>query len=131
MSLHSVIYSGEQILRTVSAPTEELIALNCSEDEQYLLTENPVDPEEYWVSVDVLTNKFPFSGLQVALQAQIGDTVFIKKIPEGTTIVWPDGFTSVEYDGEISTTAVTAYPMVFCLSHPRFLTEEVTINVSP
>lgn len=129
--MFGVIYQNEKIIKSMQVPGIETLEANCGEGEDYLVTDESVSVAEYWVSDSKLMSITAFPELQYVSSVQMGDTIQIKRIPGSTTVVWPDGFISIEQDGELSTIATIAQPMVFSLYNDRHHRLEVTINVTP
>jgi hypothetical protein len=129
--MNVVFHKNGAITKTMQVPTIEMAELNCGEGEQCLVTDMPVDPDLYWVSVDKLMNKEPFPAVRHLESLSIGDTVQIDNIPPGTTVVWPDNFRTLEMDGIVTMVAQQAFPLHFQFLHTEYLLKEVTIDVTP
>jgi hypothetical protein len=129
--MYGVIYQGESITKSMQVPTEQTLEVNCQQGEEYLVTEDSLSSSTHWISEGKPMPKTDFPEFQYISDVSIGAPIKISRIPLRTTVLWPDGYSSLEQDGELSTTATVAQPMVFTFYNDRYFTQEITINVSP
>ncbi len=63
-------------------------------------------------------------------KVRVGQLAYIRNLPVGTSVIWPDGFESVETDGVVECEADYASELRFTLRHPKHLEREVVIHVT-
>lgn len=89
--VHGVIYSGDEILRVISAATLDAFNANIGVGESGLVTPGPVNPEEDYILGGVITPR-PIAGVtQTTTTINTGQTVTFNNIPNPCTVLHPGG----------------------------------------
>lgn len=126
------IYTGEEILRTVSCQPQ-FVDAQLGEGESYIDITTPINITDatHWVDGGVLSEKLPFSiSLDNATILIIVGTATFSNIPVGTRARFLDQDVIID-DGELEYSTNTPETVLFTFSHPRHLptTMEVTSEI--
>ncbi len=90
-----------------------------SPDELYLhLETGQLRPKTVWFEPE-----FPSTG-------KIDEPIVFQNIPVGTRVIWPDGFYSVETDGELSFDCDMEGEYIFIFNAPEYEEMEWTVHVT-
>jgi len=128
MSYHAVIYDGSQIVGYLGGASEEGIRANVGPGQDYILVDDVVNPDEFYMLKRKLTPKSQFE-LHYKDTQEVGSLLTIAHVPEGTRVIWPDGEETVETDGIVECELAYVGEYLFEFRHAKFFTTKVTIHV--
>lgn len=129
MSVNAVVYKGNKIINILKVPNLETVKANVSAGEEYLITDAAAEIDNHCIVNNQLKEK-SFMDLSWEFVA-VGQALAIQGIPIDSEVVWPDGYISIETDGQVSTDAPYSGELKFSISHPCYYSEEVIVNVTP
>lgn len=128
MNVKGVIYRDYTIEKVISVPDEKTVAANCSSGCEYLLTEDDVFLGQHYVANGAVVG---MRTMQLVIPGDLspGAEAVITGIPTGSKVVWPDKIETLETDGVVQCVLPYTGSYEFVVSHPKYFTEKVMINV--
>ena len=128
MTVHAVIYSGDQIIKTLTVPNESSVIENTGVGESYLLVSEKVNQAESYILAGVITPR-PLMNLVISnTTVGLNVDVVITGIPNPTTLYHPGGaFPIVDGNLDWSSAEPGTFKLRF-LSYP-YIEEIVHVTV--
>lgn len=128
-----VIHDKYGAIQMVLQTDESCLQANLSAGQSYIIYEGVIDWETMYVDTEA---KAPASKIELVPdgwpeQGEVGQMIHFAEIPVGTRVIWPDGYVSVETDGELSFETDMAGDYKFVFKSPKHLALEWTVDVAP